>query len=138
MTVETWLEELSEPVCRWHLAHASIGRLGVIVDGVAQIFPVNHVVDEETGHIVFPTNARTKMHAALASSKVSFEVDGVDEGGRSAWSVLVVGRAEEITEPEVAERAAERRVALWAVGAYTHWVRVIPERITGRRISALG
>jgi hypothetical protein len=52
--------------------------------------------------------------------------------------VLVVGRAEEITEPEVAERAAERRVALWAVGAYTHWVRVIPERITGRRISALG
>ena len=65
MTVETWLEELGEPVCLWHVAHAPIGRLGVIVDGVAQIFPVNHVLDEETGHIVFPTNARTKMHAAI-------------------------------------------------------------------------
>ncbi|MCU1486725.1 MAG: pyridoxamine 5-phosphate oxidase family protein [Actinomycetia bacterium] len=137
MTVETWLEELSEPICQWHLAHAPIGRLGVVVDGVAQIFPVNHVVDEETGHIVFPTNARTKMHAALAGAKVAFEVDGLDEGGRSAWSVLVVGRAEEVTEAAEVERAAEHRLALWAIGAYTHWVRIVPERTTGRRISVV-
>jgi hypothetical protein len=50
----------------------------------------------------------------------------------------VVGRAEEVPDPAQAERAAGRRVALWAVGAYTHWIRVIPERITGRRISAIG
>jgi nitroimidazol reductase NimA-like FMN-containing flavoprotein (pyridoxamine 5'-phosphate oxidase superfamily) len=137
MTVETWLEELSEPICQWHLAHAPIGRLGVIVDGVAQIFPVNHVVDEETGHIVFPTNARTKMHAALAGAQVAFEVDGLDEGGHSAWSVLVVGRAEEVTDAAEVERAAEHRLTLWAVGAYTHWVRIVPERVTGRRISVI-
>lgn len=131
---ETWLEELSAPICEWHLAHAQLGRLGVIVDGTPLIFPVNHVVDEPTGHVVFPTNARTKMHAALAGTTVSFEVDGLDESGRSAWSVLVTGHAEEI-EGEQAERAAAKRVPLWAVGPYSHWVRIVPERITGRRIS---
>lgn len=137
MTAETWLEELSTPICEWHLAHAPIGRLGVIVDGAPQIFPVNHVVDETTGHIVFPTNARTKMHAALRGAAVSFEVDGIDEGGRSAWSVLVVGHAQEVTAPEEVQRAADQRLVLWGLGAYTHWVRIVPDRITGRRISAI-
>ena len=137
MTVETWLEELAEPICLWHVAHAPIGRLGVIVDGVAQIFPVNHVLDEETGHIVFPTNARTKMHAAIAGAAVSFEVDGIDEGGASAWSVMVFGRAEELTDPDEVRRAENRRLALWAIGAYTHWVRIVPDRVTGRRISVI-
>lgn len=137
MTAETWLEELSAPICEWHLAHAPIGRLGVLVAGVPLIFPVNHVVDEPTGHIVFPTNDRTKMHGALAGATVSFEVDGIDEGGHSAWSVLVTGRAEEVTDAGQLERAAAHRVTLWAIGAYTHWVRIVPERVTGRRISVI-
>jgi nitroimidazol reductase NimA-like FMN-containing flavoprotein (pyridoxamine 5'-phosphate oxidase superfamily) len=138
VTAETWLEELSEPICRLALGRAVLGRLGVVVDGVPQIFPVNHVLDDDTGHIVFPTNARTKMHAALSGSTVAFEVDGVDEGGRSAWSVVAFGRAEEVTDAELIARAQERRIPLWAIGAYTHWVRIAPERLTGRRISVVG
>src|SRR4051812_3466921 len=105
MTTETWLEELSEQICRLELGRAPVGRLAVVVDGAPQIFPVNHVLDEVTGHVVFPTNARTKMHAALAGTPVAFEVDGVDPGGASAWSVLVLGRAEEVTDPEEIQRA---------------------------------
>ena len=135
--METWLEELGDAVCRRLLAGAEIGRLGVVVDGKPAIFPVNHVWDDETGSVVFPSNARTKLHAATSGSPVAFEVDGTDDGGRSAWSVVVVGPAEEVTDAALVERAAARRVPLWAVGPYTHWLRIVPERITGRRISTL-
>ncbi len=137
MTMETWLEELGEPACIQHLRTAVIGRLGVVVDGGPQIFPVNHVFDDDTGCVVFPTNARTKLFAATHSPSVAFEVDGVDPSGKSAWSVLVIGRAEEITDPEEARRSATRRLVLWAVGDYTHWVRIVPDKITGRRISTI-
>ena len=135
--METWLEELSEAVCRQLLAGAEIGRLGVIVDDHPEIFPVNHVWDDESGAIVFPSNARTKLHAATAGAPVAFEVDGLDDGGRSAWSVVVRGAAEELTDQVAIDRAAAMRVPLWAVGAYTHWLRINPDRITGRRISVL-
>ena len=135
--VETWLEELGEGVCRLLLAGATIGRLGVVVDGHPEIFPVNHVWDEETGCVVFPSNARTKLHAATAGCPVAFEVDGLDDGGRSAWSVVVVGAAAEVEDPETIERVAAARVPLWAVGPYTHWLGIRPDRLTGRRISVL-
>jgi nitroimidazol reductase NimA-like FMN-containing flavoprotein (pyridoxamine 5'-phosphate oxidase superfamily) len=135
--VETWLEELGEPVCRRLLAAATIGRLGVIVDGHPEIFPVNHVWDEPTGCVVFPSNARTKLHAATAGSPVAFEVDGLDDGGRSAWSVVVRGMADELDDPEAVARVAAARVPLWAVGPYTHWLRIQPEHVSGRRISTL-
>jgi len=135
--METWLEELSEAVCQHHLARALIGRLAVVVDGHPEVFPVNHVVDDETGDIVFPSNRRTKLYAAL-HGPVAFEADGVDDGGKSAWSVVAFGRGEDITGTDEAARAMARRVPLWAVGDYTHWVRVTPERITGRRISVIG
>ena len=137
MAAETWLEELSEAACQHLLKTATIGRLGVVVDGRPQIFPVNHVVDEETGSVVFPTNARTKLRGAIEGPSVAFEVDGVDAGGQSAWSVVVVGQVEDITGSDEAGRATERRVPLWAVGDYTHWVRIVAERITGRRISII-
>ena len=38
---------------------------------------------------------------------------------------------------EQVRRAENRRLVLWAIGAYTHWVRIVPERITGRRISVI-
>jgi nitroimidazol reductase NimA-like FMN-containing flavoprotein (pyridoxamine 5'-phosphate oxidase superfamily) len=135
--VETWLEELGEGVCRRLLAGATIGRLGVVVDGRPEIFPVNHVWDEPTGTVVFPSNARTKLHAATAGSPVAFEVDGLDDGGRSAWSVVVQGMAAELHDTGTVERAAAARVPLWAVGPYTHWLGIRPDRISGRRISTL-
>jgi uncharacterized protein len=47
------------------LAAATLGRLGVIVDGRPEVFPVNHVYDHESGYVVFPRKARTTLHAAL-------------------------------------------------------------------------
>jgi uncharacterized protein len=109
----------------------------VIVDGRPQIFPVNHVYDRPSGCVVFPTRAGTKLHGALDWPWVAFEVDGLDRDGGGGWSVLVAGRAEEVTDPDLIDRAATAREALWGAGHGTHWVRIVPSEVSGRRISAV-
>jgi nitroimidazol reductase NimA-like FMN-containing flavoprotein (pyridoxamine 5'-phosphate oxidase superfamily) len=131
--MRTWLEELSGDECGERLAQVSVGRLGVVIDGRPEIFPVNHAYEPESGGVVFPTNPRTKLHGALHWPFVAFEVDGLTDDG-SGWSVLIVGTAEEVTVQEEITRAAGRRRAVWAVSDQTHWVRVRPTKVTGRRI----
>lgn len=132
--MRTWLAELSDEECTARLTGAVVGRLGVVVAGVPEIFPVNHAYEPETGGVVFPTNPRTKLHAALSWPQVAFEVDGCDADG-AGWSVLVVGPAEQVHDQQVVERARTRRHAVWAVSAQTVWLRITPSKITGRRIT---
>jgi nitroimidazol reductase NimA-like FMN-containing flavoprotein (pyridoxamine 5'-phosphate oxidase superfamily) len=61
------------------------------------IIPVNYLLDEDT--VVFRTDAGSKLHAAIRGAPVAFEVDGVDQDRQVGWSVVVRGRAEEVTDP---------------------------------------
>jgi nitroimidazol reductase NimA-like FMN-containing flavoprotein (pyridoxamine 5'-phosphate oxidase superfamily) len=97
---------------------------------------VNHVFDSEHGCVVFPTSPGTKLHAALHWPWVAFEVDGIDPDGNGAWSVMVVGRAEEVEDRDDVARLADQRHVLWAAGESARWIRVVPTNITGRHISA--
>jgi nitroimidazol reductase NimA-like FMN-containing flavoprotein (pyridoxamine 5'-phosphate oxidase superfamily) len=136
VVVQTWLVDIPVEECRARLAATTIGRIGVIVDGRPEIFPVNHTYDERTRSVAFPTNDRTKLRAALGWPWVAFEVDGVEPDGASGWSVMVVGKAEEITDADEITGLDAQRPALWAAGATTRWVRIVPAKMTGRRISA--
>lgn len=136
MTVRTWLIDIAAEECEELLTRATLGRLGVIVDGRPEIFPVNHVFDLQTRCVAFPTNARTKLHAALDWPWVAYEVDGVEADDAGGWSVLVVGRAEEITDPADIARLEALRHVLWRSGHPMHWLRLVPSKMTGRRISA--
>lgn len=119
--------------CEAHLTAATLGRLGVVVDGRPEIFPVHHAYDRTTGCVVFQTNARTKLHAALNWPSVAFEVDGTDPHDEwSGWSVLVVGRAQEITDPDEVARASRLKPTVWSGNDHEHWVRIVPEKISGR------
>jgi nitroimidazol reductase NimA-like FMN-containing flavoprotein (pyridoxamine 5'-phosphate oxidase superfamily) len=135
MAAMTYVIDIDSDECAELLASTPIGRLGVVVDGRPEIFPVNHVYDRESGCVVFPTNARTKLHAALHWPWVAFEVDGF-EPGRGGWSVLVVGKAETVTDPEVVARAEQKRQVLWRTGDAVTWVRIVASTTTGRRICA--
>ena len=120
--------------CADRLEKSWLGRLAGIVDGHPEVFPVNHVYERDRGSLIFPTRAATKLHAALTWPSVAFEVDGLDEDG-SGWSVLAVGSAEEETDPVVIAEVIERRHARWALNERSHWLRVLPTKVTGRRIS---
>jgi nitroimidazol reductase NimA-like FMN-containing flavoprotein (pyridoxamine 5'-phosphate oxidase superfamily) len=135
--VQTWLIDISTDECTQLLAATNLGRLGVVTGGRPEIFPVNHVYDRQSGCVVFPTKTGTKLHAALDWPWVAFEVDGLDPDGQGGWSVLVVGRAEELTDAAEIERIAPARRVLWGAGSGSHWVRVVPSTMTGRRISAV-
>jgi hypothetical protein len=53
---------------------------------------------------------------------------------RAGWSVLVKGRAVELTTPDDLQHASRLPLELWALGEKTHWIRIVPREITGRRI----
>jgi nitroimidazol reductase NimA-like FMN-containing flavoprotein (pyridoxamine 5'-phosphate oxidase superfamily) len=131
----TWLAELTSEECAELLAVSWMGRLGVMVDDHPEIFPVNHAFNPVTGDIAFPSRVGTKLHAAMEAPWVAFEVDGVDAGDGSGWSVLVIGRAEELTDTHEIGRMTRLRKAHWAHSELSHWLRIRPFRITGRRIS---
>jgi hypothetical protein len=55
----------------------------------------------------------------------------------TGWSVLVRGLAEEVTSEhrtELIERTKASGVEPWAPGDHGHWIRLIPQEISGRRI----
>ena len=82
------IEELGRDECLTRMATQRLGRLGVVVDGVPLVLPMQFVMDGET--VVFQTNQGAKVfHAPLAS--VSFEVDHVDWEKGEGWSVLLQG-----------------------------------------------
>jgi uncharacterized protein len=135
-TMMTYLVGIHPDECARLLASSTLGRLAVIVDGRPEIYPVNHVYDSELGCVIFPSNASTKLDAALNWPYVAFEVDGMDPDGEAGWSVLVVGHAEELTDRDAIARAASHRAVLWQAGPDVRWVRIVASKVSGRHITA--
>ena len=128
----TWLEQLHPSECWRLVAGEEIGRVAVLVDGAPEIYPVNHVVDRET--IVFRTDPGSKLRGLVRSPMVCFEVDGIDGTARKGWSVMVKGRAAELTSGDDVASAAELPLRYWPQGEKSHWIRIDPVEVTGRRI----
>jgi len=129
------LEEIGRDECLRLLATQRLGRLGVIVDGVPLVLPMQFALDGET--IVLRTNDGAKtLHAPLSS--VSFEVDGVDWDAGHGWSVLVKGFGADISTSidERSEVLRSLNVRTWAPAPGDRWLEIVPREITGRRISS--
>ncbi|OWL99672.1 pyridoxamine 5'-phosphate oxidase [Mycolicibacterium peregrinum] len=134
--MDTGIPTRSEPVEimsereSWELlGSASLGRLVTAVDDEAHIFPVNFVVQNRT--ILFRTAAGTKLISAAINNQVLFEADdhNVDEG----WSVIVRGIARTLRTDDELDEAERAQLLPWTATAKTHYVRVSPVRVTGRR-----
>lgn len=128
----TWLEVLTPTECWELIASEEIGRVGVLVDGVPEIYPINHTVWNEA--ILFRTDRGSKLRGLVRNPMVCFEVDGTSPAAKIGWSVMVKGRAVELTAgPDVAQAAA-LPLEYWGLGEKPHWIRIEPEAVTGRRI----
>jgi nitroimidazol reductase NimA-like FMN-containing flavoprotein (pyridoxamine 5'-phosphate oxidase superfamily) len=128
-------EILDRGECERLLASQEIGRLAVVVDRYPMVFPVSFALDN--GTIVFRSGAGTKLTAAHHQN-VGFQVDEVDLGARTAWSVLVTGMAETVGDDHDAtlvERSRALAIDPLEPGSKDRWVRIIPASISGRRIS---
>jgi nitroimidazol reductase NimA-like FMN-containing flavoprotein (pyridoxamine 5'-phosphate oxidase superfamily) len=125
--------ELTIQECRALLSTHGVGRLAVPTVSGPLVVPVNYSVVD--GAVVFRTDPGTTPSQA-AGCQVSFEVDRIDDAFSEGWSVLVIGRARTVTDPEDVRRLAERAFSRpWAGGRREEWVRIEPLGITGRRIT---
>ena len=127
------VEVLEHDECVRLLSTCAVGRLGVVDAGQPVILPVNFLVTDDS--IVFRTGAGTKLRHAQGSP-ACFEVDEIDPATQSGWSVLAVGRLEEVTDYDEAEVRRLRTLPLspWAEGERSHWLRLVTTRVTGRQV----
>lgn len=130
---EGGLAVMDRDECMTLLRTATIGRVAVTIGAVPAVFPVNFGVLEDGG-IVFRTGTGTKLDAAMRNAVIAFEVDEVDARYHEGWSVLVVGVADELRDPERKALASKLPLVPWAPGARDHIVALHPEVVSGRRI----
>ena len=117
------------------LRQADVGRLAVIVDDRPDIFPVNHLVDH--GSVVLRTAQGTKFTGAVGHW-VAFEVDGYDQESGSAWSVVLKGEGQEVNRLYDVLEVIELPLFPWHTAPKSHFVRIEPYSITGRRFEVTG
>lgn len=132
----TGLEVLPREECWRLVAGSAVGRLAVSIANQPDVFPVNYAVDGET--IVITTNAGTKLAAAVLGAAVAFEVDGFDDDEHTGWSIVVHGKAAEISGVEETMRAEDLGIKTWADRDKSRFVQISPTDITGRRIPGHG
>lgn len=128
------IERLTSHECRRLIAPGGIGRIGLITVSGPLVLPVNYAYIADT--VVIRTGTGSPL-AAHAAESVAFEVDRIDDALSQGWSVLVRGQAHPVFQP------AEQRNLLaipdprpWPLGDHDLYVRIVPGRITGRRIHA--
>lgn len=120
---------LSDHECWDLMGGMSLGRLVTSVNGEPEIFPVNFVVQHRS--VLFRTAEDTKLVSTAINNRVLFEVD--DHNVAEGWSVIVKGRARSLRTNEQIEEAERAQLLPWTSSEKTHYVRVVPEMVTGRR-----
>jgi nitroimidazol reductase NimA-like FMN-containing flavoprotein (pyridoxamine 5'-phosphate oxidase superfamily) len=131
-------QQLDEAECLRLIAPGGVGRIGYSGRFGPTILPVNFALHGQT--IVFRTGQHSPMGEDLrtgiadAEYKVAFEVDEISPATREGWSILVQGAVHHVDS--AAELAAVRQLGVqaWPGGEKDLFIRIVPDRITGRRI----
>ena len=131
------IEELDEAQCLNLISGGGIGRIAYASRFGPAVLPVNYALQD--GAVVFRTAADGPLDEDLrtgitdADYKVAFEIDSIDLATRQGWSVLIQGPAHHVTGTG---QDAVRRAGIesWAPGPRELFVRIVPSRVTGRRI----
>ncbi|MEP7104808.1 MAG: pyridoxamine 5'-phosphate oxidase family protein [Chloroflexota bacterium] len=126
------VEELTEEVCAGLLREHEVGRLAFSVAGQPEIFPVNYTMDGDV--VVLRTAPGTKLRQ-VPNRRVAFEIDGIEATTGIAWSVVVKGLADDVTNRQDPFATGLRavRVDTWAPGERLHHLVIYPEQVSGRR-----
>jgi nitroimidazol reductase NimA-like FMN-containing flavoprotein (pyridoxamine 5'-phosphate oxidase superfamily) len=131
------MEELDENECLKLIGSGGIGRIAYVGRFGPAVLPVNYKLCG--GAIVFRTAENAALDEDLrtgianADYKVAFEVDEIDAAAQRGWSVLIQGPAHHVRGPEL-DVVRSAGVETWAPGERELFVRIVPSRITGRRV----
>ena len=123
---------LSETQCLELLRDEAVGRVGLSVNALPVILPVNYVMVDRT--IVFASESGLKLDAARRTTVACFQIDGHGTWAHEGWSVLATGRLNEIEAERSATLARELPLTPWAFATPRHYVELSIELLSGRRL----
>jgi hypothetical protein len=132
MTVEQRMERFSEAEAIDLAATVPIGRIVYSRYALPAVFIVNFKLDGRDP--VFRTRKGSMFGAGVAETVVAFEVDRIDEAAHDGWYVTFLGRAKLITNPAEQARLAGLGVEPWAPGERDYFIKIVTEKVIGRRI----
>lgn len=128
MTVEECLKMLHEGV---------LGRVALSTPVGPRILPVNYAMHEDD--IVFRTAPYSELGTYGWNVDVAFEIDQIDYDKHQGWSVVAIGRATLIEDPdEIAEIRRTWDPRPWASGARNLYLRLSWRDLSGRWVGADG
>ena len=132
--VEHVITKLARADCLALLPSVRVGRVVFTHHALPAIRPVNFVVDD--GDIVVRTGKGSALAAATGDAIVAFEVDEIDVEKETGWSVVVIGLAQQIVQPDIIDRMSIR-VKPWGAPPQREdfFVRIRTELVSGRRIA---
>ncbi len=128
------LEQLSRDECLQLLASVSLGRIVYTRRALPAVEVVNFALDH--GDIVIRTDRGGKLAAATQHAVVAFEADCLDAAQQAGWSVTAIGQSQEVTDPAEIGRLQDIGLSSWAPGTREHFIRISPEILNGRRLTA--
>ena len=125
---------LSRASCVKLLEQERLGRVGFNDWDGPQLLPVSYVY--WNGNIVF----RTSDHGILAGlsrrSNAAFEIDGIDAAAGTAWSVVVRGPSQEITNTyELSQVWTNPELVPLAAGHRPLVIAIEPRTMTGQEMT---
>lgn len=124
---------LPRSACLAMLANEKVGRVVYTEDALPAVQPVTYALQGDA--VVFCTSADTHLAKAARHSVLAFEIDGLDSGTRTGWSVIVTGQPTLVTEP--VERARiHALVEPWAPGHHDVFIRLPLTMLSGRQVVA--
>ncbi len=107
-------EELARDECLVLLKSTRVGRVGVSIDSLPAIIPVNFIALD--GSLIFRCAGPSRLFRASCGAVLAFEADDYDFDGLFGWSVLVRGFAQEIVDNEELEIARSLWLDAWPLG----------------------
>jgi uncharacterized protein len=128
------LTQLTRQQCLQLLASVPVGRIIYTRQALPAVELVNFALDH--GDIVISLDRSGKLAAATRGAVVAFEADNLDAGRHAGWSVTAIGRSHEVTEADEISRLERIGLSSWAPGKWDHFLRISPEILNGRRMSA--
>jgi len=129
--VQGYLVDLSEEESWELLASGVVGRIAWIRGDRPFVIPVNFTVDGTTIHI--HSTPYSTLVREVDDTLVAFQVDDIDVGSRSGWTVVAQGRAE-IRYPGALTPPGPS-VDVWPAGPKAVTIVIDVAEVSGRRLT---
>lgn len=126
---------LDRDTCLSLMASQALGRLIFTHRALPDVLPVAYRLEEHGVLIRLPFGSVAAV--ATRDSVVAFQVDHIDVPSQIGWTVTIVGRAHELTDPDERLTSAALELSSWAGDARDLYFCVDADKVAGLRLGVV-